>query len=264
MTGVNYTTSSVKNAETGKIFEKLHIDTINFANEVFKAVGYSVGSGLVQAVKGSDFLLNDLIDISIKTNQGRQKINGELAHLMQEAVVNAYNANVIALQRVPSYREGQGRFPLALGRALASEEFAKGTGSGISFINTDLLDSVARHWARLNYGAAPNAGGLDAPSFNVAFGDVSFPLHLGGDPRPGFSVPNSPGKFGYFKNGGEFHISSKFGMTPRPSKTGIGARRFLDAGLGALAKRFGPVYTAYLTGVVREIGTKEQNRTFRS
>lgn len=233
-----------------------------------KSIRDAAVQGLTQVGRATQDLVNEFNDVSIKTNLARQQINDRLAKEMQSAVKTAYAQNVLARQSVPSYRAGQGRFPQALGSAIDSADFAVGTGVGIAFINTDLLDNAARHWARLNYGAGGNPDGLEAPSATIAFGDVSFSLRLGGGARPAFNIPAAPGRFGYFNKVGQFYPGlpkdkSDVPLRSRPTK-GIGARRFLDAGLQALAVGFSPAYNDYLNTAARTAASKSTGRSFRT
>lgn len=94
--------------------------------------------------------------------------NAELAKRAQEAVIASYDERVVAHEKLAPYRvggaDGGNRFSGgALRRALAHPDMFVGTYQGIAYMNISVLDQEAKHWARLNYGAGPEATQGPAP-----------------------------------------------------------------------------------------------------
>lgn len=189
------------------------------------------------------------------------------------------------LKPEPYRRRDSGKDRRYSGKLLAAikdPNFAQGTENGIQFINVAELDVTALHWKRLNFGAGPNQGyegvKYPAPKGRIRFGSgQGFNIPgVSGEPRPNFNVPQRG--YGYFNNEGQFYPLRKKtgygivgyidkkgkhhpGRSPttgqfqkirgirriksEPSKHGIGARHFLDHGLVALGKEFGPQYKRY-------------------
>lgn len=199
---------------------------------------------------------------------GLARVNSFLAGKMHAAVLSAYQENVLA-ESVGPYRVGDPhRLSGRLLQALESPTMAIGTASGIGFIDDALLDETARHWRRLNFGAGPAEGSLPRPRARVQFGsNQGFSLSLPDAPRPNFNVPENPAGVGYFLGNGQFYPGLPIGrdrkstivITQRPSRRGIGARRFLDAGLVALAEGFKPAYNEFIDDASRRATSKERN-----
>jgi hypothetical protein len=205
------------------------------------------------------------------------KVNQGIASLMQEAVVEAYGTNVVAVRSAPSYRRGD-RYAGRLLNALRDPSMAVGTADGIEFINTALLDSKARQWARLNFGAGPatgaarGSGPFPQPNARIQFGsNQGISLRLNNPPRPNFRVP-----VGYFDTEGRFYLAKKktrWIKAPKGSETvggypsapfskgGIAPRRFLDAGLVALGQNFGREYRVHFQQVAEQVKAKAGSRT---
>jgi len=188
-----------------------------------------------------------------------QEVNTALAIHMRRGVIDAYTRNVLAVRSAPVYRVGENRFSGgALLEALSAPSMVEASPRGISFIDDELLDSQARHWYRLNFGALPASESIVAPKPIVRFGRgrAIRLTHLSAQQPSGpFRVPELPATRGHFKGDGSFYpfynpggvrVSGEF------SKRGIGARRFLDEGLVAFAREFRPVYEAFFreSGVI--------------
>lgn len=191
------------------------------------------------------------------------RINQELAVGMREAVVEAYNTNVIGKRASPRYTGNTHRYGGgALGRALGSVTMAVGDAEGIKFINTALLDSSAAQWARLNFGAEPNIGntvGASSPrTGRIRFGGgEGKSIRLIEGPGAPFNVPES-GK-GFFNNKNQLIMGKTSAkgdevqwVHAKPSLKGIGARRFLDAGLVSLGDNFGKAWKQFFVDAKRE------------
>lgn len=196
------------------------------------------------------------------------RMNQSLAEQMRASVLVAYQNNVLA-HSIGPYRQGQGRYSEALLEALKSPTMATGTATGIGFIDEELLDATAKHWKRLNFGAGPAEGSLSRPRSRIQFGsNQGFTLGLFDQPRPNFNVPELPARRGYFLSNGQFHIGrprsgSVVAVSGRPSKHGIAAKRFLDAGLVTLAQRFAPLYKEHFQDASRLAASRGRRVTLR-
>lgn len=207
---------------------------------------------------------------NLESGAGMARVNQFLASKMHAAVLTAYEQNVLA-ESVGPYRVGsRSRLSGKLLDALRSPTMAIGTATGIGFIDDELLNETARHWQRLNFGAGPAEGSLPRPRARVQFGsNQGFSLSLPDPPRPNFNVPESPAGVGYFLGNGQFYPGfpnrgnrgNAIVVKQRPSQTGIGARRFLDAGLVALAEGFRPAYIEFFEDSSRRAVSQDRNRT---
>lgn len=184
-----------------------------------------------------------------------------IAALMRTALIASYEERVEGEKHVPSYREGAGRYAGgALRRALSDPSMAIGDANGISYINRALLDTEARHWKRLNFGAGGAASqGFPGVGLLPVFLDERVLFYVGseGKPRPAFTLPpgfwKDPGSGTWLGNqpvGGQGLSSSihqffpggfaarSLGASHHPTR-GITARHFIDAGFEVLSNEFG-------------------------
>jgi hypothetical protein len=198
----------------------------------------------------------------------------QLAAEAQEAVITAYEA-ARAESRAKSgpYRigdtpENYKRYAGgAMLGALSAEGFVVGTETGIDFGNIAILNSTARQWARLNYGAG-GAAGPGGARFAVRWGAMEVAsLGLEGGPRPGFRLPRgfwfSGGSRAFGRTpGAEFypvgHVPSGWlkGQSTRPDRArmtrGIRGEHWLDAGIAVIAEGLGPKYRAIYDDIYLE------------
>lgn len=116
--------------------------------------------------------LASALALSGTNNPAVLKANRAIAEKMHIAVKNAFRARVENKKRVASYRVGKGRLSGgALKRAVFHESQVKADGTGITYINQKLLNSEARHWARLNFGAgAAGAKTVQRRTYDLTFG----------------------------------------------------------------------------------------------
>lgn len=185
--------------------------------------------------------------------------------------VGGYDNAVAARKHVASYNNKSGtRLPGALRATLESPTMAIATPNGIEYLDHDLLNSQARHWKRLNFGAqGPFADGPGNVNVPVKY-DKRILFYAGSKsgPRPGFALP--PGRFVSPETGkrvayGPSEGSSYSGTSPTvdrffpgkggraPSLTrGIQGRHYIDAGFIVFARDFpvaiAKLQTQWLTG----------------
>jgi hypothetical protein len=256
----------------------VNFDRLNTRLKLDLADAFATSTRRAIQLAGRQFAgIVDLYVNRAKNQNGLARVNRFLAAQMRVAVLDAYNRNVLATS-TDSYRKGQNRYSGGqLLRALQSESMAVGTSRGIGFIDTNLLNQKARFWARLNFGADPNIGRTHGPvaqpQARVQWGsNQGFSLRLAGEPRPGFAVPDYPGKIGYFIDRKFFvgkppkskRSSAVVIGFPKHSRVGIGARRFLDAGLVRLAQEFKPAYQELLTDASRRAVSRNRSRRIRA
>lgn len=192
------------------------------------------------------------------------KANEKLARLAQEAMLQAYAQRVVAERSAPAgYRKNE-RYSGGLEYALNNRLIALGSARAISVGDKKLLDQTARHWRRLNYGTAP-AGSLPPVVAQLRWGSgQGFTLRSADEPpRPGFTIPATPGFRGYFKADGSFYMGkptrklSTYIIIERPRPTrGIKGRRFIDEGVRAVGQNFKPVYEEFFQDAERRAASK--------
>ena len=232
------------------------------------AIG-GISESIHKALSGT---LNAISD-DLESGKRLPAVHEKIAKEAQNAILAAYQSNVIAQKQVPSYRRGQGRFPGGLGAVLGSKGFIQSNVKGFRVGNRTQLNAQARHWARLNFGAGPKAeSGEPAVVTQMVIHGASIgpPIQFTEGPRPGFNIPENPAYKGYFKgpNPSEFHIIKKgkrgkkggsginnLGFAPRPA-SGIAGRRFLDAGFLAVTTYTPVLYETFYKSMTREAAKK--------
>lgn len=158
---------------------------------------------------------------------------------------------------VGSYRQGDRYSGGALVRALSNPAMFQASATGLAFINRELLDKEARHWARLNFGAG--AGGRESdltPPGRFPVTGLGMMMGLDPDPRPAFKlppgfwlgsgrrVPSSDDRVGqdaFYLRSGSAALSQSLGKSDRQTFTrGIAANNFLDAPIESIASQIKP------------------------
>lgn len=192
--------------------------------------------------------------------------HSQVAVAAQKAVLVAYDAARDRSERTKEpYRtdpvdERNRRYAGGILReALDSAEFSVATEDGILFANTEMLNSRARQWHRLNFGAGQ---GGQPRTFQVTWGSMAaFSIGMEDEePSPGFRLPA-----GYWiEPGGEFYPIGELEEMPgapmkRTRRTatyteggptrGIPAEEWLDAGVQRIAQLLPPAYN----NVYREV-----------
>lgn len=213
-----------------------------------------------QTFEGGAFYLRDMFSIAIEesTEVGEQvrafvsamankytnpssraqlaQVHTQVAKLMQRAILADYaKAQAQFGRNIAPYRQTKRDAGGKLRRALGAKSFYRGTYDGIGIVNTTVLDSTARQWHRLNFGARP-AGTYTPTMYQVRFGNLvagSFGF-ADEEPSAGFMMPK-----GVFSGDGAFYPKGRALVTPT---RGIQAWNFLDAGPRVMAERIGPGY----------------------
>lgn len=201
-----------------------------------------VGKALPRDIRA----LGKALDLSLIPRSKLKAANVQIAKEAQAAMVKGWRSRLP--RRSSSYRP-QARLVKRLGRALASESMVtQTTDRTISFINQATLNSEAKHWYRVNYGAqGPNlAEGRQARSFTASVnGQALFTLRDDTPPAAQSFLPQ-----GFHWRGGAFptgiFFPDKHSAPANVRGQGVRAARFTDLGVEAVAQRLGPVYFSTL------------------
>jgi hypothetical protein len=203
-------------------------------------------NAFVQGVKRATTELPTLVEGLGRAFSSRALPEAQL-YEVNYGIARAAQAQVVAgwRSRLPrgsiSYRP-ESRLTGKLGPALASPQMLEGTSARvISFVNADHLDTAAAHWYRINYGSiGPNlARGAAAEAYTVNLNNRPF-IVLRDDLAPSRTnrIP------------AHFWIKGPVNMLIPVSKAvyqsnGTRAAHFLDLGLEAVARSFGPAYQRF-------------------
>lgn len=202
----------------------------------------------------------------------KQRLHDAIGRRGQQAVLNSYAQVVTARKRTASYRTtGRSRRYAggALRRAIASHEFYEATPDGLNFIRRSVLDREAKHWHRLNFGAGARGGG-GRTAYQIRWGGlVAATIGFDDGPSKAFGMPE-----GFFRGpegapvpwGAAATSSQPFFATGRKQRfptQGIAARRFLDTGVGAVAKLLPRAYQDYYREIAAEARKDPTSRMAR-
>lgn len=198
------------------------------------------------------------IDLNLIPATRLRHANRTLAEGAQAAIVGGWHEALPA--KAPIYRRGpdpnKNRLSQLLGPALASESMLRGTTDRtISFINASYLNTEARHWYRVNYGAyGPKVSPRRPEAFPVTVqGHTLF--HLEDKHRP---APNSWLPRAFVSEGTEYFEPKK-----GPADVHGGGTRsavFTDLGFRHIAEHFYPTYGVMFNDYINERGVKTRLR----
>lgn len=206
-----------------------------------------IGQGLRDVNELLPSILQDLskaMDLSLIPRSYLKAANLEIALEAQAAIVAGWKKR---LPRNSGPYRSHSRLVGALGRALAEENMTAGTTDRrISFINQAALGNEARHWYRVNYGAAgPNLseGHQAEPFTGTVNGQPLFTLRDTTPPASQSWLPR-----GFHWRGGNFpggmFFPDKDSAPTDVRGHGIRAAHFTDLGVRVVARRTGEVYVA--------------------
>ncbi len=212
-------------------------------------------AGVLAATEIASKQLQTIADVFSRGQHDRStmaRIHNEIGQAAKRSTVASYRYRVSSFKRTPSYRIGDRLSGGVLQRALNSDNIYEASAEGIHFPNVTWLNSEAKHWARLNFGAGEAAGsaiyGNAKRKFSVTWDDVVIAqLGFTETKRPAFGIP--PGFFvqgeagrrgGRARSaGGAFYPTRQGPM--RPTR-GITPTNFLDAGLARIARELPLAY----------------------
>lgn len=200
----------------------------------------------------------------MKDRDGVADVHRELGVQMQEATALQYQVSKLELGTgVHPYRMGDRYAGGKMDQMLASSALWESDVNGISFGDIDFMDSMAKQWHRLNFGALGlgHGPGERSQTFHIGWADMgsaALGLNLS-EPSKGFFLPA-----GFFTPMGSFHLESS-GDVPPPGSTwaeglpltsGIKAWNFFDAGVRVLSERIAPKYDGLIQGWADTANTK--------
>lgn len=225
-------------------------DLRNVSNRMAAEMSVSFRTGIRNAGVSGMFRAGSVAEYIGRALSARQIPHEQLRRAHRDAGEGAQRSMVQGYvnrrhrRPVPSYRIGDRYAGGALLRALRNPNMVEATEFTLRFINTDILNTEARHWRRLNFGAgAGSEGGLQAPAqFPIAWeGMVVATLGLTPDFRPAFTMPQgifvAPGgnrvESSASRRGSDMFFPRR--ASRRYPTAGIASSNFLDAGVRRLA-----------------------------
>ncbi len=231
------------------------LDFAKVLADAYAQVGFAASKGLLQS-----------IDAVSKPPSAEllRKMYTKLGELAKREVIEAYEERVDSNGHATEYRRGSGKNQRLTGRikplltrntegTIYSVE-GSGTNVRLELFNARALNTRAKHWRRLNFGAgAEGASGGGVRTYRI--GGVSgsnLQLSFKQTSRPAYRIPKGywydrPGGTNVKPSttaepGGAFYLIRKRGddgpryqQEPKFSR-GFSGRRFLDAGLAAVAR----------------------------
>lgn len=239
--------------------------TEEYSTRVSQIVGESVGVAARDSTKQTEKGIKQ-IEKRLQDKAARQRINKIIGERARDAALNSYRQTVKRKTDDPRGR-GSPQNPRysggMLGNALASDKMFHADADNVRFPNTAWLDQQAKQWHRLNFGAVPHKPVKRRPRIRIA-GETVGTIGFNQGPSPmvmmpkGFFVSYSEGQakrvpFSPGAKGGRGR-SPAHTFWPRrgaatatiPAKGGVEPRAFLEAGLAAMAKSAGELYTNFL------------------
>lgn len=205
------------------------------------------------ALDGSEMVRNFALALEQTVRASKNQlgtVHHQVGVLAQQDIVEAYErARVEKGRNLAPYRESTRDAGDRLLHALGREDFFRGTPDGIGLANRTMLDSEARQWHRLNFGARPRAGAPPQQAQIQWQGLVVGAIGLPYEPSAAFGLPR-----GFWREGGFYPTGPR-----QIYKTkGIRAWNFLDAGVATIAAEIGPayenLYDRWLTSSLRGVG----------
>lgn len=154
---------------------------VEIVNQVTVAAATATGEALIAFAESSKVRMNRRV--------GLARVHEQIAIEARAATINKFLATVGGGSN--HYREGAGRLPGKILQALESPELIRAQRDGILYGNAAVLDRIAVHWRRINFGAGA-AGKTRQPQV--------IPLYIDGhrsgrnigfrpQPSPAFNLP---------------------------------------------------------------------------
>jgi hypothetical protein len=220
---------------------------------VSKAVGKALG--------GNAHAITNMVYESV--NKGvpdrlMLRANTVLAESAQRAVVSGWRSR-LPLRSAP-YRKGpdpdHDRLSGKLGEALADESMLRyTTPRGISFLNVQVLNSQARHWYRVNYGAFGPRANPNRPK--------AYPITVDGHTVMMLQDEHQPSANSWLPRRFMFEGRDYFTPLRGPADVHGGGHRsalFTDLGFQSIAKNVNRVYGSTFRTYVSELELKQQKQ----
>jgi hypothetical protein len=259
-------------------------------NQLYADLSIMVTATLAKAVTEATAVESEVLSFLGQTINGAKLVETFAAEFTQahrdvgnaalRSLIDGYTHRRFRRPQDP-YRAGDQRYAGgALLRALRREEHVNAFARGFDFLDTGILNSEAKQWRRLNFGAGSgSAGGIDVPqSFQMTWGDLVVGLRP--DPRPAFRIPRGfwfdqggtrvgagadrSGRF-YYVGSPELPASNETGNRrlgrPSPGRVtrGIASANFLDAGIRRIANELPRAYNTLFNDLYdRQLGKLEE------
>jgi hypothetical protein len=216
----------------------------SIAAYVPNAFGQAVSKALVQSTQHISRVVAEGMKHGVFTSTDLRRANMEIAEDAQRAIVQGWRAR-LPLKSAP-YRRGSNpnkdRLSGKLGEALSSSQMTAGTTDrSISFLNTTVLATEARHWYRVNYGAF----GYNVPTIRRP---KAYPITIDGHTVFTIQDQNEPAANSWLPRRFSFQDNMFVPHLGPADKEGGGHRAavFTDLGFKALAGNVGPTYRKML------------------
>jgi hypothetical protein len=184
--------------------------------------------------------------------------NESIAHMAQQAIVDGWRSRLPV--GAPGYRKGsdpdKDRLSGVLGQVLASPAMLRGTTDRtISFLNVGVLNTEARHWYRVNYGALGPIANPDRPE--------SYPITAQGHTLFVLRDESPPASQSWLPKDWQSEGSRWFAPTA-PGKADVagGGHRsalFSDLGFQSVATNFMPTYNNMFNDYVDDLVAKAKS-----
>lgn len=160
---------------------------LNFTADIVDLIRVAAADGVAGAANGVGALAAAFAK-SVGNPDDLARAHQNVGERMQDAVLNAYDARDLNGEQE---RDSPKRFKGKLRPALADPRQINATGKGIQFVNRSIMASRARHFARLNWGAAGSgfSGGSSPRTPLTLFGDTIASISFNEETRPAFSLP---------------------------------------------------------------------------
>jgi len=182
-----------------------------YANYAVRTVGFAatltmtdVSQQIIASTSGAVNQYFKMFADAMKYKAGRRESLAEAHRIVaqdaKEAVLLKYSGIGFKSNKLGPYRP-ESRYPGMLRKALEKDDFIIASSSGILFGNTALLDSVAPHWRRMNYGAG--ARGFET------FSNSRIPLKIKGKNVGNLSIDTKPSPSFVMPAGVFFNTSGK-------------------------------------------------------
>lgn len=174
----------------------------------------------------------------VNRKDGLARVHELVANEARAAVLDKYE-RTIGSNGHPIYRKGQNRLTGRIEQALQRPDVIRAQRDGIIFGNVAVLDAVAAHWRRLNFGAGSRGQSRgQQPAPLMLEGQRIGLLRFGIGPSPAFDMPsgiffegNTPVQFGgknqaFYPLGMAIEKLRKSGMSAR-DRAGLGVNSFV-------------------------------------
>jgi len=232
----------------------------NVVKQMRGAVAVGMASMMGDVIKSTAQDLPDVINTLGKAldlrmlPQGKMKAaNEEIAAAAQKAVVQGWRRRLPYAHPATTRKN---RLSGTLGNALADPgNLSNTTSRVISFANAEVLGREAKHWYRINYGAAGSNYGKGRQA-------KRFVMSLNGETFGSFRDELPPDPISYIPEVIAWHGDAMYpkSKTVRINENGARAARFLDLGHSVVARKAPAAYDKVWRDYLNERGEQARQR----